>query len=634
MIGKQPVPLTGGVNAFKDPTMLEDNELQPSENFSTRVGGDPGTRPGLNFVQEINPAEPWDGRYGADYLRNDYLLWARSLRPRLFTFSGPGQLAAILQTSATKTIQVWSETSPTAFILYTLAPGQNWVWVPGVWDSSALGSRGGPYGFPLGVGNGPCSLFTFDGIVYAFDGMTPGCYITPADLDDTAESAPFKYNPVEWTTEQPKGFVPTGAAIVRDRAVYFIGTTLYWSDPNDPLAILDDAVTSGGQSVSNDETSPLTAIADMALSAAGSPNSSVIAAWTRNSMYMIQGEPLDSSAGPGEDYFGSLRITKMNIQAGCISQATVTRTPYGTFWVGADDVWWMPFGALPVRIGTKIRNVIKAIPPGLAYRICADYSNGYYRIALWAEGTGPDNDTPLNQMWWLDLNTVIPQNSDQAQWYGPHNLVNNDGLPAEGSTVNTSGIWAMARNQDGDLQFLQPWMVSNQEEFRTYGMSLAELQDGVGRDITAPFYPVSVPWTPTTAISEGDMYVPPGSSNGSVWICTTAGTTGATEPNWESSGSATRTDGTVTWTAKHWGGTPQELHSSYVQPAYMTANTIAMTLQSKEYSLEGEDGEGAGKEKLMDGAEITYTTDQPVRVTYTTAPHQTSNSRELDRFTE
>jgi len=56
-------------------------------------------------------------------------------------------------------------------------------------------------------------------------------------------------------------------------------------------------------------------------------------------------------------------------------------------------------------------------------------------------------------------------------------------------------------------------------------------------------------WEASTAYSLGDYCVPAtASKNGFVYKCTTAGTSGATEPTWPTTYGATVTDGTVVWT--------------------------------------------------------------------------------------
>ena len=54
-------------------------------------------------------------------------------------------------------------------------------------------------------------------------------------------------------------------------------------------------------------------------------------------------------------------------------------------------------------------------------------------------------------------------------------------------------------------------------------------------------------WIATTAFSLGDV-VQATTYNAHTYKCTTAGTTGGTEPTWSTTNGATQSDGTVTWT--------------------------------------------------------------------------------------
>jgi hypothetical protein len=53
-------------------------------------------------------------------------------------------------------------------------------------------------------------------------------------------------------------------------------------------------------------------------------------------------------------------------------------------------------------------------------------------------------------------------------------------------------------------------------------------------------------WQISTAYSIGDLIHPP-TTNGCIYECTVAGTSGSTEPGWQTTQDATFTDGSVTW---------------------------------------------------------------------------------------
>jgi len=57
-------------------------------------------------------------------------------------------------------------------------------------------------------------------------------------------------------------------------------------------------------------------------------------------------------------------------------------------------------------------------------------------------------------------------------------------------------------------------------------------------------------WRPSTAYNAGALVKPTAGSNSFFYECTTAGTSGSTEPTWPTTDGATVTDGTVVWTAR------------------------------------------------------------------------------------
>lgn len=66
---------------------------------------------------------------------------------------------------------------------------------------------------------------------------------------------------------------------------------------------------------------------------------------------------------------------------------------------------------------------------------------------------------------------------------------------------------------------------------------------GSGTNVSAG----SSDWAASTAYSEGD-FVEPTTANGFIYRCTTAGTSGSTEPTWPTTEGDTVSDGTVVWT--------------------------------------------------------------------------------------
>lgn len=125
-------------------------------------------------------------------------------------------------------------------------------------------------------------------------------------------------------------------------------------------------------------------------------------------------------------------------------------------------------------------------------------------------------------------------------------------------TVQFSGTFSVVHKTD---------LSDNPQDFLLYlGSPLdtrqlqASSNPGVD-DIT--FTPVDIlpEWEASTAYTQGQRVQPPG-GNGYVYECTTAGTTGGSEPSWPTSGFGTTVvDNTVIWTlvAPHHGITEMKL---------------------------------------------------------------------------
>jgi hypothetical protein len=629
VINRLPIPLTGGVNTFQDPTTIEDNQLQRALNFSARTSGRPGTRLALQSVREVIPDyRPWDSRrYNSFFAAADsYYQWAANWRPMKFLFAPQSdELVWIAQAVGTRTI-THTNADNTHNVITVNAGDAILQSSGGVQDTGSQGQ----YAQYLGSLTRCPSLFVFNGIVYAFGGTNGGHKIVR--YPGASEVLDWAYTPVSWNTPQAPAFIPDGAAVIRDRVLYYKGPLTFWSDKGDPEQIFGNSMTDGYIPVASEELEDITAAAEISTSADGSPVQSVAAVWTRNHCYMLLGEPLQTGDDlTTQSIFGSLQINRLNVEAGCISQSTVTRTPYGTFWVGADDVWFMPFGSLPIRVGTNIRDRIRAIPPGLGWRICAEYSDGFYRIALMGEGNGPSAFSPLDEMWWLDLNQGPPQSAESAKWWGPHQFTNGDAPDVDTYSTPLSGIWALARDQragsDGALYALQPYTMQGGNFASIYGMTLCSFSSYAGRDCGAP-QKILRRWQPSTQYYEGDEITPPASTSAfdlrmPTWVCSIAGVSGLGEPNWIASNAQQIFEASgLQWRPIYFDGAlPLNAHRP---PSDQLGTDIQWRMTSKEYTL----GDPA-VEKLLDGADLVYVGDGPSSVTYSTNPDQTSNTRTL-----
>ena len=121
--------------------------------------------------------------------------------------------------------------------------------------------------------------------------------------------------------------------------------------------------------------------------------------------------------------------------------------------------------------------------------------------------------------------------------------------------------------------------------------------------ITLPAYPPA--WAASTAYVLGD-FVEPTTHNGYKYECTTAGTSGSSEPSWPTTPGDTVTDGTVTWTCRAYiytytaGASPETV--------YITGGTVS-DISKSSTTLFGETGHS-----------VDLGSHESVVVTYTDTP--------------
>lgn len=687
MITKLPLPLGGGVDLFSDPASIPDGNWQLLKNLSPRQNGVLGRRHSLSFVREVEPSWwHWDARTGEGFpdvaaAVPHYYRWAKYLRPLKFIFDPNfGNLTMVLLTTDTvRVLQVTSAVdgfpTPQRIATERDVPAGTLLLVclPGMMNEGSSATEPVLRCAVLGEASRCPSLFVFNGRTYCVGGSDNGASVIPAGtttssrfglFDDTFPGDPglpvnFDYISNYFGSGNQE-FAPYGAAVVRDRVVYFKGPNLYFSDRQDPLIIgftgsTDangvivpssqnppvgtnySAIETRGILVGGEELEDITAVAELSTTADGSPQQSIVMAWTNNHCYMLLGEPLETTEGGS--VIGTLQVNKLNIAAGCVSQNTVTRTPYGTFWVGMDDVWFMPFGSLPIRVGTKIRPYIQNQPGGLLWRLHAEYANGMYMVAMFAEGQGPSVFDPCGAHFWLNLKNGPPMDANSAQWFGPQLLVQTDAPSAQGDLGGSGGTYCLSRDQrangDNRTYSLQPWMIQgNVQNEYAYGLSLCSFDQTEDKDTTAPQRPRTVAWQPGYEYYEGDEIVPPPSAtsyNSLIYTCVVSGISGLTEPDWYTpAGDGEIVDNTITWECKYFDQATGSVVSAYFPNILqggtnigdLPGNFIEWELLSKEYFFDG-----AEHEILLDGAEIVATLGQATRLTYNTHPQQDLRSR-------
>lgn len=667
-IEKLNLPLLGGIDLHSDPAAIPDGNWQRLRNLAPRQNGVIGRRASLSFSRELEPswwhwdAHTWGGETAVAAPAIYYYMWAKYLRPLKFIFDpNYGTISAILITTSDVEIMDFLSGAPSPRVC--AAGSLILATFPGLFDDAELGaSTPRIYGVYLGEATRTPSLFVFDGITYAIGGSGNGGQVCPhyagANIAGVTNLA-FAFNKNDFGSGN-SAFHPDGAAVVRDRVVYFKGPNLYFSDRGDALTVgftgsTDangeivpstvvpptgtnySAIDTRGILVGGEELENITAVAEISTSADGSPVQSVAAAWTANHCYLLLGEPLETTEGG--NVIGTLQVNRLNIAAGCVSQSTVCRTPYGTIWCGTDDVWFMPFGQLPIRIGTKLRPYLQGQPAGLLWRLHAEYSDGIYRLAMFKEGQGPNMYDPCGAHFWLNLKNGPPQDANSAQWFGPQEFVQTDCPQYTGAwSGQLGGTFCMARDDrstgDGRLYALQPYIIRGTVDMT--GMSLCSFDTYEATDTTAPQAPSSAPWEASYTVYEGDVFVPTPSSTSllaPIYKCMTSGITGGTEPNWFAPSAVGKiTDGTVVWVTQNYDVNINAHYSAYepriaqggadVSGSNSYSNRIEWSMLSKEFIF----GDHT-KEKLLDGAEFVATLADSTQLTYNSHPNQDSRSR-------
>jgi hypothetical protein len=403
-------------------------------------------------------------------------------------------------------------------------------------------------------------------------------------------------------------------------------STIIFSDIDEPLVIGNDALSNRSIIVGFRDGQKLKAIHSVMAAAAGTPAQSMLLALKTKSAYLLVGEPEETDST--DDPRGSLQVNKISGTAGCVSQASVCDTPYGTIWCGPDDVWFMPFGAVPIPIGRKLRPLLLAQPESAQFRIHAVFDKGFYKLALFSDGQGPDNTAPLGEQWWLDLRGGPPEDWTSAKWCGPQIFKPLLFIATVRDQNNTaeSGISDLMRDNGTNFMAVDYREGANG---RLYGAQFAQfptlendgglttvlvVYDGnSARDWAAFFRSAMRPWQRSSTYHIGDEIVvwPPSAGDGvnsvNPYVFVVSETadvespqSGTTEPDWESG--VIIVDNEVTWTL--WG--------ACASPASGFGNEILTAVQTRESDL------GTRMvEKLFLGAELAVflTTPECIRLT-------------------
>jgi hypothetical protein len=592
--------MTGGVNLHADPTQIRDDQLAYAKNLVPVRPGVIGSRPCMQWARE-------------------------AMQPNL----GFGSMCVLRA--------MFSPIGPELSIVYWDI-GNNELRF-NLFDDSV--ARNDSKRIVIANNCVPVSMVQWDGDTYVFTGETRGARAAFASNSDG-----FVVEAINWSDAGNENFKPTGAAVIRDRMVYWgygDGREVMFADRGKPLQIGANAVASGRSiPVALIAQSPITHCQELVTSNTGSPNQSVVAVWTTDSMYMLLGEPAESF-DPGA-VIGSLQQNLLPVNAGCVSGATVASTPYGTIWAGPDDVWFMPFGSTPIRIGTNIRPALLETPPNLRWKWHGVYdpNTSQYRLAIFGPGAGPTEISGCTHHYILDMSQSPPRDADSAVWWGPQVYNQVGGQVCNGSTTAGNpgpGTQALAVDlgDDGDRQVYGVQFyyenTSDASEF-VAGCSLTLLNVNGSRDSAAPNRDLKSR-VAATEYFIGDEIIPYDEVNGTcrpyIWKVTAVngagpgggGVTGAGAVSFNVSPfTMTKVDGGVTWTA-----TPNS--GVFAAPGFLPVsqhlnNEVIIDLLTKEYTWD------PMLEKLVDGAELSYWADKSLSLNYSFLTDFEENARVLE----
>lgn len=579
---KVKVPMTGGVNLFKDPSQIRDDQIAYGKNLVPVEPGVIGSRPAMRQARCIL-ANPALGPY----------IPLRAMPSPI----GP-EFALIFHSSAAGKVR------------FTL-----------------VDENGADAGAELATSDSPIpvSMVQWDGDTYVFAGQNSG---VRAAYANNAEGYLLEAITFEGTGNSD--FKPKGAAVIRDRFVYWGfddgagGRAVLFADRGFPLRIGDSAVASARfLPVAGIAQSGITHCAELGTSAAGSPNQSTVAVWTTDNMWMLLGEPGETGDGAtAEAIRGTLQQNLLTMNAGCVSGATVMQTPYGTIWAGPDDVWFMPFGSLPVRIGTNIRPALLNTPPNVKWKWHAEYDSdtAQYRLAVFGPGSGPDEFSGCDHHWILDLSSGPPQNAESAVWWGPQAYVQ----PSTDARYKGTHCLLAKTGADGDREMYgMAWYTCDAgDNGNVEGIGLVTLGADGSRDCAAP-QQERVPFSESADYAVGDQIVPydedPGESRPQVWTVSVAGTTGASTPQFNDGVSTTVVSGGVTFEVA-------AVVADFLPLSMQTENEILPEFISKEYTGD------PTKDKLLDGAELGQWVSETGLISYRIIPDIDENSRVLQKL--
>lgn len=598
-VPRQSVIPTRGVNIQMDATSIGDDECVRSENlYPARPGGPLQLRPALTTPQEIFWASP---------------------------HAAP----------AVETQVWWHERLAGGFVIYTKDIKDTREAIKFyTGDLVPSGASFAVFAVSEAI-TPPCVVRVNQ---QAFVMNRAGMWIVDADLPAVGLGAGGDVPTIRPSTA---GITPGFAVNVRSRMWYAnlgVGkeNRIIVSDRFKPEQLPTDALFEF--EVGTADEGPITAIVEAAVTDGGSAETNVVIVWKRNNYYVISGEPAQSTDTPASapDWrLGTLRVSRPQEQCGCVSNRTVSVSQGGVFWLGPDDVWFMPFGSQPIAVGTKIRPAIAQVALAREQWMYGVYIDGTYRVSADASGQAVTQDAQPEflaapaEEWWLDCRTPesdddkgFPRNAGEARWWGPQKY--QPIVPSVSIPVGPLPVYYRASTlEDGSIVQESVgstvWPSDTSNNFAEL-IALHQVTAGQSYDATLPVYEAQ-PWRENTTYEEGNIVVPTEALVGGaltpsadilleffrVYVCAQGGVSSGADPF--TVAGPTVVDGTCLWYVRN-SALGTERISAYCPKGRCIP--IHPVLITKEYDF-GDDVVN----KLIQGLEVVHSNESALSINVT-----------------
>lgn len=505
----------GGVNLDIDPHLLKANEWQLLQNMWPYKSKLIGSRPSLLHEQDILPVPNsfWDGRLflntnGAPTAVKYYSQWFRHLTPLKAIFLGELSRVAMVCVCNHAGVVINEHFEGEDASTVTLEEGEVILMIV---PNDLLDATTYPTISAVRLGhtsNITPSLIEFNGSIiaanknceYVVKVVKSSSLLLPSAT--TWTGIDYRFTKIDFGLNN-LDFRADAVIVYRNRFVYSKGNKIWMSDPFQPEMLYNNAATAAYLGIFFDTglTEEVTAMTDLHTSALEEAGKSVLAVWTAHSMLIVQGEPAISNASTQEEIWTACNVTRIPITSGCVSQASIVKTKQGIIWCGADSVWFMARGNVPVEVGRKIGPRISEQSFESAGRIFATYDDECYRLIINKPGVGYNPYAALNEMWCLSFISSNPT-KENASWFGPQVFTNTDNpvigaIPTDGGEPGLFCCAKLVNVNDDRTWYIQPYSYKHAEasavtDVYATRLGLCTISTYLGVDITAPYKPSPV----------------------------------------------------------------------------------------------------------------------------------------------